>query len=208
MAAASSPPFFYEAIVYLSAAVVAVPVAKKLGLGSIIGYLGAGILIGPFGLEVVESAEAILPVAELGVVLLLFVLGLELKPNRLWRMKADIFGLGSSQILLTGLALASLMYLLDFSLELSLIGGFGMALSSTAFAVQILKDRGHFSAKYGQRAFGILLMQDIAIVPLLAMVTLLAPRSSSAGMEEILMQIGITILAVAGVIGTGRYLLS
>lgn len=208
MAAATSPPFFYEAIVYLSAAVVAVPIAKRLGLGSIIGYLGAGILIGPFGLEVVKSAESILPVAELGVVLLLFVLGLELKPNRLWRMKADIFGLGSSQILLTGLALASLMYLLNFSLELSLIGGFGMALSSTAFAVQILKDRGHFSAQYGQRSFGILLMQDIAIVPLLAMVSLLSPRTSSAGLDDILMQIGITIVAVAAVIGTGRYLLS
>ncbi|MCT4657231.1 MAG: monovalent cation:proton antiporter-2 (CPA2) family protein [Cohaesibacter sp.] len=208
MASASTPPFFVEAIVYLSAAVVAVPFAKRLGLGAIIGYLAAGIVIGPFGFEVVKSVEAILPVAELGVVLLLFVLGLELKPNRLWRMKADIFGLGSSQILLTGLVLASLMYFLDFSKELSIIGGFGMALSSTAFAVQILKDRGHFSAQYGQRAFGILLMQDIAIVPLLAMVTILSPQDSAAGTDDVFMQIGITLAAVLAVIGTGRYLLS
>lgn len=206
--AAAAPDFIFESIVFLSAAVVAVPVAKRLGVGSIIGYLVAGIIIGPFGLKAINSVEAILPVAELGVVLLLFVLGLELNPNRLWRMKSDIFGLGSSQILLTGFCLSFVMQAFGLPRELAFIGGFGMALSSTAFAVQILKDRGHFSSDYGQRAFGILLMQDIAIVPLLAMVNILAPNASDGQDIAIWEQIGITVAAVLSVIVIGRYFLS
>lgn len=206
--AAQAPAFLVESIVFLSAAVVAVPIAKRIGIGSIIGYLLAGIVIGPDGMGVIQSAEAILPVAELGVVLLLFVLGLELKPNRLWRMKSDIFGLGSSQILVTGFVLTGVMQAFGLPKEMSIVAGFGMALSSTAFAVQILKDRGHFSSQYGQRAFGILLMQDIAIVPLLAMVTILGPSQDGGSSSSIWEQIGITIAAVLAVILVGRYLLS
>ena len=206
--ATQAPAFLVESIVFLSAAVIAVPIAKRLGVGSIIGYLIAGIVIGPDGLSVIKSAEAILPVAELGVVLLLFVLGLELKPNRLWRMKSDIFGLGSSQILVTGFVLTGVMQAFGLPKEMSIVGGFGMALSSTAFAVQILKDRGHFSSQYGQRAFGILLMQDIAIVPLLAMVTILGPSQGDGSSSPIWEQIGITVAAVLTVILVGRYLLS
>nr|WP_321457267.1 monovalent cation:proton antiporter-2 (CPA2) family protein [uncultured Cohaesibacter sp.] len=208
MATATDPVFFSEAIVFLGAAVVAVPIAKRLGVGSIIGYLIAGIIIGPFGLGVIQSVEKIQPIAELGVVLLLFVLGLELNPNRLWRMKSDIFGLGSSQILLTGFVLAGLMIMIGIRPPVAIIGGFGMALSSTAFAVQILKDRGDFSSAYGQRAFGILLMQDIAIVPLLAMVGILVSGGEQQASSTAWEQIGITIAAVLLVIVIGRYLLS
>ncbi|WP_319414252.1 monovalent cation:proton antiporter-2 (CPA2) family protein [uncultured Cohaesibacter sp.] len=208
MANPTEPLFFSEAIVFLGAAVVAVPIAKRLGVGAIIGYLIAGIIIGPFGLGAIQSVEKITPVAELGVVLLLFVLGLELNPNRLWRMKSDIFGLGSSQILLTGFVLSGVMTLLGLSTPVALIGGFGMALSSTAFAVQILKDRGDFSSAYGQRAFGILLMQDIAIVPLLAMVDILVSGGAKQADSSTWEQIGLTVTAVLLVIVIGKYMLS
>ena len=208
MANPTEPLFFTEAIVFLGAAVVAVPIAKRAGVGAIIGYLIAGIIIGPFGFGVIQSVDKIRPVAELGVVLLLFVLGLELNPNRLWRMKSDIFGLGSCQILLTGFVLSGVMMLLGLSHVVAIIGGFGMALSSTAFAVQLLKDRGDFSSIYGQRAFGILLMQDIAIVPLLAMVDILVSGGTQHADGSAWGQIGITITAVLLVIVVGKYLLS
>ena len=208
MASAETPGFFVESIVFLGAAVVAVPLAKRLGVGSIIGYLFAGIVIGPFGMGLIQSVKDILPLAELGVVLLLFVLGLELSPNRLWRMKTDIFGLGLSQILLTGLVLMVVMQLFGLPRNLAIIGAFGMALSSTAFAVQTLKDHGHFSSDYGQRAFGILLMQDIAIVPLLALVNILMPGVDKGAGDSVYEQVGITIVAVLIVIVVGRYLLS
>ncbi|WP_119309678.1 monovalent cation:proton antiporter-2 (CPA2) family protein [Cohaesibacter haloalkalitolerans] len=208
MANPTEPLFFSEAIVFLGAAVVAVPIAKRIGVGAIIGYLIAGMVIGPFGLGAIHSVEKIQPIAELGVVLLLFVLGLELNPNRLWRMKSDIFGLGTSQILLTGFVLAGIMTMIGLDRPVAIIGGFGMALSSTAFAVQILKDRGDFSSAYGQRAFGILLMQDIAIVPLLAMVDILVSDGASQADRTVWEQIGITVVAVLLVIVIGRYLLS
>ena len=211
MATTADVTYLTDSIVFLTAAVVAVPIAKRLGIGSIIGYLFAGMVIGPFGLAFIKATEDIVPIAELGVVLLLFVLGLELKPERLWRMKSDIFGLGTSQILLTGLVLAAILMLFGLPQPVAYIGGFGMALSSTAFAVQILQERGHFSTAYGQRAFGILLMQDIAIVPLLAMVGIIAPTATSPAAESsesILTEIGLTIAAVLSVIVIGRYLLN
>ncbi len=207
---ASSADFSYltDSIVFLGAAVIAVPLAKRLGVGSIIGYLIAGMIIGPFGLSFIPSTKDIVPIAELGVVLLLFVLGLELKPERLWRMKADIFGLGTSQIVLTGVILGGIFSGFGLSRPIAFVGGFGMALSSTAFAVQLLQERGHFSTVYGQRAFGILLMQDIAIVPLLAMVSIVAPSKGVALHESVASQIGVTVAAVLIVIVVGRYLLS
>lgn len=208
MASSAEATYLTEAIVFLGAAVVAVPIAKRLGVGSIIGYLIAGMIIGPFGLSFIKTTDAIVPIAELGVVLLLFVLGLELKPERLWRMKSDIFGLGSSQIVLTGFVLTGIFLLFGLPQSIAVIGGFGMALSSTAFAVQILQERGHFSSAYGQRAFGILLMQDIAIVPLLAMVNIIAPASGVESNESVTNQIGVTIAAVLIVIIVGRYVLS
>ncbi|MBA5778375.1 cation:proton antiporter [Stappia sp. F7233] len=208
MAAEAAPPIFTEAIVFLSAAVIAVPLFKRLGLGSVVGFLAAGIAIGPFGFDVIPDPGEILSVAEIGVVLLLFVIGLELEPARLWRMKGDIFGLGTTQVLACGAALTACLLLAGGTAEKAVIGGFGLALSSTAFALQILQERGQLSTNYGQRAFGILLLQDMAIVPLLALVPMLAPSQTPTSVSGIFNEIGITAAAVAGVIFAGRYLLT
>jgi len=208
MAAEDAPPFFAESIVFLAATVVAVPIAKRLGLGSVVGYLAAGAVIGPHGLRLLGSGEDVLHVAELGVVLLLFVIGLELDPHKLWRMKRDIFGLGTAQVLLTGMTLYGIGRLAGYPYSTSLVAGFGLALSSTAFALQILQERGQLSSAYGQRAFGILLLQDIAIVPLLAMVAILAPGEGPATVTDIFREILIVSGAVAGVILAGRFLIS
>lgn len=206
MAAESAPPFFTESIIFLAATVVAVPLAKRLGLGSVVGYLAAGAAVGPYGLNFFSSAEDIIGVAELGVVLLLFVIGLELEPSRLWRMKRDIFGLGTAQVVLTGCSFYAIGRFAGASFESAIIAGFGLALSSTAFALQILQERGQLSSAYGQRAFGILLLQDIAIVPLLALVAILAPDEGPSTTAEIFNEVITTLGAVAGVILAGRYL--
>lgn len=208
MASEAAPPFFVESLLFLSAAVVAVPFAKRVGLGSVVGYLGAGLAIGPYGLDFIRSAEEVRGVAELGVVLLLFVIGLELEPARLWKMKGDIFGLGTSQVLACGAALVALLLLAGQPGELAVIAGLGLALSSTAFALQILQERGQLTTPYGQRAFGILLLQDMAIVPLLALIPILSPREAGGGGADVLVQVAITVAAVGGVIVAGRYLLT
>ncbi|GAA0778721.1 potassium transporter TrkA [Roseibium denhamense] len=208
MAAESAPPFFAESIVFLAATVVAVPIAKRLGLGSVVGYLAAGAAIGPHGLQLLGSGEDVLHVAELGVVLLLFVIGLELDPSKLWRMRRDIFGLGTAQVVFTGITLFTVARFAGFSHATALVAGFGLALSSTAFALQILQERGQLSSPYGQRAFGILLLQDIAIVPLLAMVAILAPGEGPSTMADIAQEVGLVLAAVGAVIFAGRYLIS
>ncbi|MTI42951.1 Kef-type potassium/proton antiporter (CPA2 family) [Roseibium hamelinense] len=208
MAAESAPPFFTESIILLAASVIAVPIAKRLGLGSVVGYLAAGAAIGPYGLGLFGSGEDVLHVAELGVVLLLFVIGLELDPKKLWRMRRDIFGLGTAQVVLTGVVLSAIALAIGTPRNAALVAGFGLALSSTAFALQILQERGQFSSAYGQRAFGILLLQDIAIVPLLAMVAILAPGTGASTGGEIVSEVFMTLAAVAGVVLAGRYLAS
>lgn len=208
MAAASVPPLFTEAIIFLGATVIAVPLAKRFGLGSVVGYLAAGLAIGPYGLNAFGSAGNILPVAELGVVLLLFVIGLELDAARLWRMRRDILGLGAAQVMLTGAGLFALLWLAGMELAAALVAGLGLALSSTAFALQILQERGQLAAPYGQRAFAILLFQDIAIVPLLALVAILSPVTDGSGGGSALTEIAVTLLAVVAVIVIGRYLIS
>ncbi|WP_299811047.1 monovalent cation:proton antiporter-2 (CPA2) family protein [uncultured Roseibium sp.] len=208
MALEGAPPFFAESIVFLAATVVAVPIAKRLGLGSVVGYLAAGAMIGPHGLQLLGSGEDVLHVAELGVVLLLFVIGLELDPQKLWRMKRDIFGLGTAQVLLTGLTLFAVGRYAGYPFSTALVAGFGLALSSTAFALQILQERGQLSSAYGQRAFGILLLQDIAIVPLLAMVAILAAGEGPATFADIGREVFTVSAAVAAVVLAGRYLVS
>jgi CPA2 family monovalent cation:H+ antiporter-2/glutathione-regulated potassium-efflux system protein KefB len=208
MASDVAPPFFAESMLFLTATVVAVPLAKRIGLGSVVGYLAAGMALGPYGFDFIASAGDVLGVAELGVVLLLFVIGLELEPARLWKMKGDIFGLGTSQVLACGAAMTGLLLLAGKSPEVSVIAGFGLALSSTAFALQILQERGQLTTSYGQRAFGILLLQDMAIVPLLALVPILAPHTGPSSGREVFVELGITITAVGGVIFAGRYLLT
>jgi CPA2 family monovalent cation:H+ antiporter-2 len=204
----SSPhALFNEALLLLGGAVVAAPLFKRLGLGTVLGYIAAGIVIGPVS-RLISGGEEILSVAELGVVLLLFIIGLELKPARLWQMRKDIFGLGSSQVILSGAVLSGLAYLSGLlSWQGSLIAGFGLALSSTAFAVQILEDRSDMNTAYGRRAFSILLFQDLAIVPLLAMTAFLAPGAETATSFS-WQSVGISVGAVVVLLLIGKYLLN
>lgn len=204
----SSPhALFNEALLLLGGAVVAAPLFKRLGLGTVLGYLAAGIVIGPVS-RLISGGEDILSVAELGVVLLLFIIGLELKPARLWQMRKDIFGLGSSQVVLSGAVLSALAYFTGLlGWQGSLVAGFGLALSSTAFAVQILEDRSDLNTAYGQRAFAILLFQDLAIVPLLAMTAFLAPGAETATSFS-WQGVAISCGAVGILLLVGKYLLN
>ena len=205
--ASATEALFAQPLLLLGGAVIAAPIFRKLGLGTVLGYLAAGVVIGPI-LHLIGGSGEILAVAELGVVLLLFIIGLELKPSRLWHMRRDIFGLGASQVVLTGLILTVMVYtagLLDW--RGALVAGFGLALSSTAFALQLLEDYGDMNSRYGQRSFSILLFQDLAIVPLLAMVTVLGSQGGEAQQSPVL-EIGIALGAVIGMILAGRYLLT
>jgi CPA2 family monovalent cation:H+ antiporter-2 len=205
--ASATEALFAQPLLLLGGAVIAAPIFRKLGLGTVLGYLAAGVVIGPV-LHLIGGSGEILAVAELGVVLLLFIIGLELKPSRLWHMRRDIFGLGTSQVVLTGLVVTALVYaagLLDW--RGALVAGFGLALSSTAFALQLLEDYGDMNSRYGQRSFSILLFQDLAIVPLLAMVTVLSAQGGEA-QQSPLIEIGIAVAAVIGMILAGRYLLT
>lgn len=200
-------PLFAETLLLLGGAVVAAPIFRKLGLGTVLGYLAAGVLIGPV-LHQITDAEQILGVAELGVVFLLFIIGLELKPSRLWHMRQDIFGLGTAQVVLTGLALtAAAVFTGVTDWRAGLVAGFGLALSSTAFAVQILNDQGDMNSRYGQRSFSMLLLQDLAIVPLLAMVTILG-NSQNPDTRTVLTDVAVAIGAVGAMVAAGRYLLT
>ncbi len=203
----TTPVLTSQALLLLGGAVIAAPIFKKLGLGTVLGYLAAGVIIGPL-LHQITDGEQILGVAELGVVFLLFIIGLELKPSRLWQMRRDIFGLGAAQVLVTGIAISAIIFwagLLDWSG--SVITGFGLALSSTAFALQILDEKGDTNTRYGQRAFSVLLLQDLAIVPLLALIPLLAvqaPEDTTPPLQDFSIAVGAVLIMVIA----GRYLLN
>ena len=198
---------FEETLILLGGAVVTAPIFKALKLGTVLGYLAAGVIISPV-LHLINGAEDILSVAELGVVFLLFVIGLELKPSRLWQMRKDIFGLGTLQVGLSGSALFLLcFYAGGLDWRASVVAGFGLALSSTAFALQILDDSGDRSARYGQRTFSLLLFQDLAIVPLLAIIPLMARQHNDVDPAR-LSNFGIAVAAIAVMVLAGRYLLN
>jgi len=193
-----------EVIIYLSAAIIAVPVSKRLGLGSILGYLAAGILIGPFGIGIIEDAEHTLHFAELGVVFLLFVIGLELQPSRLWVLRRMVFGLGSLQVLLSAAAITSLALLFGLPAKQAGIIGIILALSSTAFVLQMLAEKKQLAMSHGRAAFTVLLFQDLAVIPLIALIPLLGDSAAnSMTLNSGLLKIG----AIAGLIVGGRYLL-
>ncbi len=197
-----------HAVALLGAGVVAVPVFRRLGLGSVIGYLAAGIAIGPFGLKLFTDPESILGIAELGVVMLLFVIGLELKPSRLWALRRDIFGLGIAPVVLSGLLLTAAGLALRANFSAALVGAMGLALSSTAIVMQILEERGETTGRPGQKIFAVLLLQDLAIVPFLAIVSLISPIPAEATGLSPPLRIAIALGAVAGLIAVGRYLLN
>ena len=201
--------FLSEATIFLGAAVLAVPLFKKIGLGSVLGYLCAGVVIGPWALGFITEVDAILHFAELGVVLLLFLIGLELQPARLWTLRKAVFGVGGLQLACTTLALAAVGVSLGADLQTSLVAGLALSLSSTAFALQILSEKNQLAAPHGQTAFGILLFQDLAVIPVLAILPLLSPQQSQPAAETPPAWLGfVKVLAVfAIVIFVGRHLL-
>ncbi len=195
-----------EVLVLLAAAVLLVPLSKRLGLGSVLGYLMAGVLVGPWGLGLIDRLEEIRHIAEFGVVFLLFIIGIESKPARLWVMRRTVFGLGTAQVMVTGLLFTGLALLFKLDARTAVIVGFGLALSSTAFGLQFLTERGELGTHSGRAAFSILLLQDLAVVPLLTLVSLLAqPVSLVEGLEFALLD---TVLVVVAVLLFGRFLLS
>ena len=169
------------ALIYLTAALVAVPLAKRLGLGSVLGYLIAGILIGPYALSLVGDQTEIMHFAEFGVVMMLFLIGLELQPSRLWTLRHSIVGLGGLQVLLSTAAIFSVAYFaLQLAWQTSLTVGLMLALSSTAIVVQSLEEKGWLRLDAGQNSFSVLLFQDIAVIPILALLPLLSFMPESA----------------------------
>jgi len=177
--------FFYQALIYLAAAVVTVPIAKRLGLGSVLGYLLAGVAIGPFALGLVGAeGQDVLHFAEFGVVLMLFLIGLELEPSRVWHLRGPILGLGGLQVGLTTCVLAAIALGLGVDWRVALAVGVTLALSSTAIVLQTLDEKGLLATRGGQSSFAVLLFQDIAVIPILALMPLLAvPGAGGRGAE-------------------------
>ncbi|WP_095079123.1 monovalent cation:proton antiporter-2 (CPA2) family protein [Pseudomonas sp. Irchel s3h17] len=196
------------AVVFLFAAVLTVPLAKRLQLGAVLGYLLAGVLIGPAVLGLIDNPQSVMHISELGVVLLLFIIGLELSPRRLWVMRKSVFGVGLAQVLLTGSVIGVLAYYtFGQPLNSAVVLGLGLALSSTAFGLQSLAERKELTSPHGRLAFAILLFQDIAAIPLIAMVPLLAGVDHSTSTAENLDH-GLRVLgSIAVVVVGGRYLL-
>ncbi|MCS0350896.1 glutathione-regulated potassium-efflux system protein KefB [Vibrio ordalii] len=195
---ALSGDFLQSSVVFLTAAVVAVPIAQRAGLGSVLGYLLAGVAIGPWGLGLISDVQAILHFAEFGVVLLLFLIGLELNPKKLWQMRGPILGLGGAQVVVSTLVIASIVYLLGVNWQGSLVIGMGLALSSTAIALRVIEEQGLTRSEAGQSGFAVLLFQDIAVIPMLAFLPLLAGNAGGSWLDMIWMLGGITALLVAG----------
>lgn len=213
-AAAEGPGLLQSAFVFLAAAVVSVPIAKRLGLGSVLGYLIAGALIGPFGLKLIEDPGGVLHAAEFGVVIMLFLIGLELQPAVMWRMRTLVAGLGSAQVLVTGLIGTAIGMAFGLSWQMALAVGFTLSLSSTAIVLSSLRERGIAATDPGRASFGILLLQDIAIIPMLALFPLLATLPVEAGAGASALDVLpawarplAVIAAVAAVVLGGRLLL-
>lgn len=195
-------------VVLLAAAVIAVPIFKRIGLGSVLGYLIAGLIIGPFGFAFFQDSAAILHIAELGIVMYLFLIGLEMQPSHLWSLRREIFGLGTLQIIICALALTGVGLLFGFTWQVAFIGAAGFVLTSTAIVMQLLGDRGDLTQPRGQKIVAILLFEDLLIVPLLAIVAFMAPNHVVESTSVRLENIGIGLVAIAGLIAAGYWLLN
>ncbi|MFT3974208.1 MAG: monovalent cation:proton antiporter-2 (CPA2) family protein [Amaricoccus sp.] len=204
---AAHGPDLVSIVVLLAAGVIGVPLFRRLGLGSVLGYLAAGLVIGPFGLGLFSDPQTILQVAELGVVLFLFVIGLEMQPSRLWSMRGEIFGLGVAQVGVCMLLLWTVGLALGYPVAVALISGTGFVLTSTVIVMQMLEERGGLNAPAGRRIVAILLLEDLAIVPLLALVAFLAPGGGAATPAERLQGVAVGLAAIAALIAAGRWLL-
>ncbi|HZA51426.1 MAG TPA: monovalent cation:proton antiporter-2 (CPA2) family protein, partial [Myxococcaceae bacterium] len=195
-----------QGLVFLAATVVAVPISRRLGLGSILGYLAAGVVIGPFGLALIPDVENLLHFAELGVVLFLFVIGLELQPERLWQLRRPVFGMGGAQVAITGGLLALLGLAFGLSPSAAFVAGVGLSLSSTAFALQLLAEKNELTREYGQASFAVLLFQDLAVIPMLAILPMLG-ESDAAASGPIWLSTLKAVVAIGVVLVGGRYVL-
>lgn len=201
--------FVDSAVILLVATAFAVAIFRRFGLGSVLGLLVAGILVGPYtpGFTVTSHVEDVRHFTELGVVLLLFIIGLEMHPHRLWSLRRSMFGLGSLQILVSGGFIALFMHLSEPDWGIDVLAGLTLALSSTAFVMQILQERGEIASPHGQTTFAILLMQDLAVVPLLALIPILGDVGTLSGDMPLVQQVLIVIVAVVLVVATGYYVI-
>jgi len=208
MSAESGASQLVSVVALLGAAVVAVPIFRRLGLGSVLGYLAAGLAIGPFGLKWFSDPQSILHVAELGVVMFLFVIGLEMRPSHLWSLRKQIFGLGALQIAVCTLLLTGVGLVFGYSLPVSFIGGMGFVLTSTAVVMQLLAERGDVALPNGQKVVSILLFEDLLIVPLLVLVAFMSPQVVEPQEGSSWAAIGIGVASLAGLIAAGIWLLN
>ncbi len=195
-------------VALLAAGTIAVPLFKRLGLGAVLGYLAAGLLLGPSGVGLIADPANILAAAELGVVLFLFIIGLEMEPTKLWALRRQIFGLGVIQVATCGALLTGIGILLGFAPTVAFVFGMGFVLTSTAIVMQILSERGELSTDSGQKMVSILLLEDLAIVPLLAVVALLAPSGVDESLVTRFVGIGIALGAIALLIFLGRNIMN
>ncbi|MEM9496261.1 MAG: monovalent cation:proton antiporter-2 (CPA2) family protein [Pseudomonadota bacterium] len=196
--------FLIQAATYLGAAVIAVPIFNRFKLGSILGYLAGGVIAGPHVLDLLHQEEGVFHIAELGVVLFLFIVGLELSLTRLWSMRKEIFGLGTAQMAVTGAVIAGAFIASGvMSREAAIVAGLSFAFSSTAFALQMLRDRGELTTRYGTRSFSVLLFQDLAVIPLLASIPIVAGASVASGapIDWLAVLKGVGVLAGLVVVG-------
>jgi monovalent cation:proton antiporter-2 (CPA2) family protein len=196
--------FTAQIAIFLAATVVAVPLFRRFKLSAVLGYLAAGVVIGPWGLGLFTDVEGILHFAEFGVVLLLFVIGLELQPSRLWVMRHAVFGAGAAQVAVTTAVLAVAARLSGQTWPVSVVIAFALSLSSTALVLQVLAERGELTARHGRVTFAILLFQDLAVIPALVLLPLAA---GAAAIEPDWRSIAVPVVAIAAVVGAGRHLL-
>jgi len=209
--------FLYQALIYLAAAVICVPLAKRLGMGSVLGYLAAGIIIGPFGFGFIgEEGQDIMHFAEFGVVMMLFLVGLELEPAHFWNMRRRIIGLGGLQMCATSLVLGAGLIFAGFTWQAAAATGVALSMSSTAMVLQTLKEKGISTTEAGRSAFSVLLFQDIAVIPVLALLPFLAlrPAAAPSGHGPSIaahlpgwLQAGTVFCAILAVVLMGRYVI-
>ncbi|MEC9314385.1 MAG: monovalent cation:proton antiporter-2 (CPA2) family protein, partial [Pseudomonadota bacterium] len=199
--------YLIDILALLLATVVIIPFFHKIRLGAILGYLTAGVVLGPWGFGVITEVEDIRHLAEFGVIFLLFLLGIELKPDKLWQMRKMVIGLGLGQVLITAGLIYGIAIWFGVSNQSAIIVGFGLALSSTAFCLKLLSERGGISTVMGRMSFSVLLLQDIAVVPLLALVSYFAAGGSTEVMEPSLKPL-YALLVIIALLFAGRYLLN
>ena len=201
----NSPNFLVQAVIYLSSAIFLVPLFKRLGLGSVLGYLLAGILIGPYALKLIPDPEQVLHFAEFGVVLMLFLVGLELESQKVWELRKTLFGLGGLQVLSTIGIVAIASHLMNFSWSIAIVIGMGTAMSSTAIGLTSLSEKKLLSTPGGQASFATLLFQDLSVIPLFLLLALLAPNNTESGFD--IWAVAKAIAVIAAIVFTSRTIL-